>query len=340
MPKHKTPCIAVQQGAKTLLLTKLPAGVLTQISYVAVRRVDQEEGAVQRTLNENRIDKIARFALNGGDFPACIILNWQEKLAVTGAQIEFTPAERLAQVIDGQHRVEGLREAIKKEAKLQNLEIPVAIYQSLTTTECADIFLSINTEQRPVDKTLVYDLFHEASAHVVDRAILRATDIVHRLNKDEDSPYRGLVKLPGLPRIAFGIPLSTMASALKPLVEDGGVFEVNGVKELERQTRTTINMFSVLQDWYGDKWVDRDNVFMHAAGFTGAANFLKAKLVPYCYARRSYAKKTMKDSLRLSKSETLLRSSLKNMQGRASARSVTDYLSSHLSSEGDTDIEF
>jgi len=53
---------------------------------------------------------------------------------------------------------------------LGKLEIPVAFYQHLRTQECADIFLSINTEQKPVQRSLVFDLYDGASANVVDPA--------------------------------------------------------------------------------------------------------------------------------------------------------------------------
>ena len=177
----------------------LPARDLVQISYASVRNRDAEEGAVQRLLNPRRIDSIKDFTLKGGDYPNCIILNWvddDQSLSVKNGTLVVPIKDRVAQIIDGQHRVEGIRAAIKSKPAIGKLEIPVAFYQHLTTQECADIFLSINTEQKPVQRSLVFDLYDVASAHVVDPAAVRARDIATRLNEQELSPFKGLIRLP------------------------------------------------------------------------------------------------------------------------------------------------
>ncbi|MDQ2804308.1 MAG: hypothetical protein M3Y41_17105 [Pseudomonadota bacterium] len=68
--------IEVKQAKRSFVLTAIPADLLTRLSYAAVRRKDEEEGAVQRVLNNGRIAGIKAFALHGGDFPASIVLNW------------------------------------------------------------------------------------------------------------------------------------------------------------------------------------------------------------------------------------------------------------------------
>ena len=158
----KTKAIKVDQGDMSFFLTKLRAGVLAEISYASVRGQDIEEGTVQRILNTRRISSIADFALSVGHFPNSIVLNWvntEHKIATKGDTLDLPVITRSAQLIDGQHRVEGLRSAMSKNNLISELEIPVAIYQNLSTTQCANIFLSINTEQKPVPSSLVYDLY-------------------------------------------------------------------------------------------------------------------------------------------------------------------------------------
>jgi DNA sulfur modification protein DndB len=337
------PFVLVKQKHRQLYLTKMAAGMLTEISYVAVWKVDEEEGAVQRPLSPRRIESLKEFALAGGDYPACIILNWRETLSVEDNKLCFAIAPRLAQIIDGQHRVEGLREAIEIDDALRELELPVAIYEGLNTNECADIFVSINTEQRPAPKSLVYDLFGIVSSHIADVAVVRAGDIARYLHDDEDSPFRGLIKFPGAPKVRFGLQLSTVVTALKPFVDDRGLFESAGVRGLEHMQRVLVNYFIVLRKWYGNKWLEKDNVFMHAAGFTGAMNFFQSKLMPYCHLKRSYSISTMQSAMKELKShDLLLRSSLKNLQGRASSRAVSDFLESRFNplDDGVGNIEY
>lgn len=63
--------IKVKQLHREFVLTYLTAQVLSEVSYVAVRGVDDEVGAVQRILIERRIKGIKDFALSGGGFSRC-----------------------------------------------------------------------------------------------------------------------------------------------------------------------------------------------------------------------------------------------------------------------------
>ena len=338
MRQHKGAVVVVTQNARKFYLTMMRARDLIQISYASVRNRDVEEGAVQRLLNPRRIDSIKEFTLNGGDYPNCIVLNWvdvKNKLAVANKSITVPIRDRIAQIIDGQHRVEGIRAAIKAKPAVGKLEIPVALYENLTTQECADIFLSINTEQKPVQRSLVFDLYGVASQHVVDPAAVRARDIANMLNEQQDSPFKGLVRLPGTQassavstrrKQTAGVDLSTVVTAIKPLVEEKGIFEQVGVAELQMQTSALLNYFHVLREWYGGLWTDRDNVFLTAAGFSGAMEFLKTKLVFYCKSKGSFETSTIRQAMDIGTEGVILRSHLKGMQGRHAMRAVADML--------------
>lgn len=337
------PYIRVEQGGKEILLTAMSAAVLVHISYAAVRRESDEKGAVQRPLNEKRISKIRDFALAGGDFPACMILNWVKPklLTTTSKQITIKMEPHSAQLIDGQHRVAGLQDAILTRKSLAAMQIPVAIYQNLSDQECADIFLSINTEQKPVPKSLAYDLFGIASSHVVDPAAVRAADIANFLHEDDESPYYGLVKYStGGPKL--GIALSTFVNAFKPLVAQKGVFEAFKVSDLKNQTKVILNYFSVLEGWYGEEWHTRNNAFMHAAGIAGSVDFLKTHLVPYCNSKKSYSSATMRAAMVLDPKRLIYKKEAERLGGRAMARTVKDLLVGKFipANTQEDDIEF
>jgi DNA sulfur modification protein DndB len=195
--------IWVEQHDKKFIQLVLPAALITKISYAAIRGQDNEPGAVQRVLSTRRISSIKEFTLDGGDFPSNFILNWtaQGSQMQENAGIFYIPDEkRSAQIIDGQHRVAGLRAAIEERPEVGSLQIPVSIYSGLTPQQCANIFLAINTEQKPVPKSLVYDLYELAGEAIVDDAALRARDIVDALNSEDGSPYIKMFKYPGEPR--------------------------------------------------------------------------------------------------------------------------------------------
>jgi DGQHR domain-containing protein len=215
---------------------------------------------------------------------------------------------------------------MEDDPSIENLEIPVAIFENLNTTDCASIFLSINTQQKPVPSSLVYDLYGVADESVVDPAATRARDIAIALNEDEDSPYYEQIKLPGSPRRKGGIALSTAATAIKPLVEPKGDFEQRGITQFETQKQVIKNLFSALSEHYGEGWYETTNAFMYAAGFTGAIDFLRTKLLSYGHTHKSYTQQTFFDAIRMQRNDLILQQEVKGKGGKDAPAIILDRL--------------
>lgn len=309
----------MRQGERRFYLLRLPAEVLVSLSYAAIRGDSQEPEAVQRFLNSRRISSIKNFALKVGIFPNNMVLNWvnkDQKLTHSSGELSIPLVERSAQIIDGQHRIAGIREAIEDNKELRTLEIPVAMYDGLMVKDCADIFLSINTEQKPVPRSLVFDLYGLSSEYLVDPAAVRAKDIAEILNSDDESPYNGLIKFPGAPRQRGGIALSTVVTGLKPLVEDKGSLYQVGIKDLERQAQVVLNFFQALSAKYGRDWIHRENAFIYASGFLGALEFFRTKMVSYCQSKSSFTVKTISDAIRIDKSNLIYQQEVRGLGGK------------------------
>lgn len=325
MDISKTPAFEIVQGPRKFYQTKLPAQVLASISYASVRGKDNEPGAIQRVLNPRRISSIKDFYISGGDIPANIILNFvstDQTIKYCDGQIAFFIKERLAQIIDGQHRVAGLRAAILEMATIADLEIPVAIYQGLTTQECANIFLAINTEQKPVPRSLVFDLYEIASSELVDEAAVRARDIVAAMNDERTSPYHEQFKFPGDPRRKGGIALSTAVTEIKPLVEPKGDFERIGFTSLEMQKQALLNFWETLRKKYGDNWDTTKNAFLYASGFSGGIEFFRLRLIPYCNQKRSFQKDIMEKSIIMDDADLIFQEEVRGLGGKDAPRKI------------------
>lgn len=321
--------IKVKQLHREFVLTYLTAQVLSEVSYVAVRGVDDEVGAVQRILIERRIKGIKDFALSGGDFPAAIVLNWvADDLVINDSCIEFPLGSRKAQIIDGQHRVAGIKAAMKENPEIARLQIPVVIYNKMTTKECADIFLAINTEQKPAPKSLVYDLYGVSSDTTLDPASSRARDIADYLNKDELSPYYSKIKFPGEKRRKGGIALSTAVSAIKPIVEEKAIFEQIGITELLLQIKCFQNYFNALCREYGEEWDSKSNVFQYSAGFTAACEFFMLKIIPYCNGKTSFEEQTISEVLKLKDVGLIKQDEVSKKSGKEAVRLIISRLES------------
>lgn len=171
---------------------------LLPIYYVAVRGRDKIEGAVQRVLNKRRIGSIKSFILEGNMFFNSFILNWTDKnypITSENGNLKVPKVSAAAQVIDGQHRLEGLKQAVEEKREIGEQSVTVVLVQNLSTSDAAKIFLNINTEQKPVPSSLVYDLFGEVRSK--DYYVVRAKDIATKLHIDPNSPYYQCIRMPG-----------------------------------------------------------------------------------------------------------------------------------------------
>jgi len=287
----------------TYFMTKIKCRDLLHISYVARRGLDDEEGAVQRILNKRRIGSISVFVQEGGYFPTNFILNFLDSTNVMVNEKEqeliVSDSENIAQVLDGQHRIAGLTDACKKVANLKEVEYPVLITIGLDTSQSAKIFLSINTEQKQVPRSLIYDLYGVVDVPRHDVSIDRARDIAQILNDEEDSPYHNFIKFPGSPRFKGGVQLSSMVTSLKPLVKPQGEFEKYNLTSLEIQAKVLINYFKAFQYYYDNSWFSISvNPFLYAMGFSAAIDILYMHLLPQCFAARDYSKNKFIDLLK------------------------------------------
>jgi len=308
---------------------------LILIHYVAVRGVDDEQGAVQRILNKRRITNIKNYILDGNLFFNSFILNWTDENyspKTANQMINIPLVTASAQVIDGQHRIAGLEEAIKENDAIGDQEVIVTLCKHLETSQAAKIFLNINTEQKPVPRSLIYDLFGE----VVDdknHAIIRASDIAKEMNEDSDSPLYKLIKFPGSPRGVGSIELSSFVTAMKPFLGPDGVFSTVNINSFKHQRDVVINFFSVIKDYYvKDKiWNSKTkNPFIKAAGFNGAMDYLAGTLVLKCAEKKSFSKSSMKEILGLSHDDLLIWDDMKGLDGKTSRKKVKEYLEASL----------
>ncbi len=335
LKKYKTKSLKSMFGKLTVYTQTMKVKDVLHVSYVAVRGKDEEEGAVQRLLNRKRVQAIKGFVLAGNMFFNTFILNWTDskvKPKFTDGTIAIPVIPTAAQVIDGQHRLAGLQEATKEDDEIGEKEILVTLCIGLKTREAASIFVNINSEQKPVPKSLIYDLFGEIEDNQ-NHAINRANDIADELNENTDSPYYGAVKFPGKPRGVGIIDLSTIVSSLKKHLEPSGVFATYNLTNLQNQKLVIMNYFSAIRFYYEreDLWNNRaKNPFLSSAGFIGAIEYLTSKLIMKCAEQKSFKVEDFKKFLALPRGGLLLRADIKNLEGKSQRKIIVEFLESDL----------
>ena len=344
---HETAYLKTMFGDVPAYSFNMPVRQLGQISYIAIRGKDNEPGAVQRVLNPRRISSIRDYILAGNTFFNSFILNWSETnvnptISKTKIQIPLSPSA--AQMIDGQHRLAGLKAAMETDDEVGDRHMLVTLCLGLDTPQAARIFLNINAEQRPVPKSLIFDLFGE----MVDdenHSVNRATDIAREVNDDPDCALYRLMKFPGNPRGVGSIELSSFVSAFKEHLKPSGTFYTFKINDFSNQKKVIDNFYRVLRAAYEKEqlWANRSqNPFLRAAGFNGSVDYLTTTLIEECAKRHSFTVPSMREIVDLDRTGLLRWDDLKGLDGKTARRRVREHLDlSRLATLGDaSDYEF
>jgi DGQHR domain-containing protein len=95
---------------------------------------------------------------------------------------------KFGEVIDGQHRLEGLK------ISQCEMSLPVVLMFGLTREEQAYVFTTINSTQTKVNKSLIYDLYGLSESRSPYRT---CHEVARALNKMPNSPFYNRLKMLG-----------------------------------------------------------------------------------------------------------------------------------------------
>lgn len=188
--------IEITQSVGTFYVSKIKSSSLINISKT-IRR--NESNGIQRELAQKRVKEIAKYCEDpDAAFPTPIILHIKgedivslEPIAGFGDLYELAidDQQQFAEILDGQHRVEGIKYANGFE-----FELMVVVMFDLTEEEKAYIFSTINSNQTKVDKSLIYDLFELSKTRSPHKT---CHEIARIMNSDKNSPFYGKLKMLG-----------------------------------------------------------------------------------------------------------------------------------------------
>lgn len=106
-------------------------------------------------------------------------------------KLKITYKQDVAKVLDGQHRIAGLRH-YQQEAK--TFQCIVTIYVDMELEDQAIVFATINREQKSVSNSLAADLFAFAESRSPQKT---GHNIARALNKKPGSPFYDKIKILG-----------------------------------------------------------------------------------------------------------------------------------------------
>jgi DGQHR domain-containing protein len=184
---------------------------LLKIAFVNHRSLNDPEGApsYQRLINRSRLYDIGSFIRSGGYFPNNILINFSrpvrfdkisqdEKTGIAFGHLYLPDKYRSAWVIDGQHRLYGF--APLKDVFLDQ-NIAVIAFEMLPRPEEANLFVTINHEQKTVPKHLLDDLEGElkwGSDIPSERIGAISARLINLLNSDVGEPFYNRITQQGI----------------------------------------------------------------------------------------------------------------------------------------------
>lgn len=272
------PASLVKQGDLTLYATSLKVSDLLIKNFYSIERLDPEnasEKGYQRLLNKSRAKKLADYIVAGQEtkdafLPTSIFI-------ATDKNIAFNPNNNTIEinidevgpfnVVDGQHRVEGLKMAAEKDPRVLEFEVSVNIAINLSEIAQMCHFLIVNTTQKSVEEGVAQRIRARLTRAmgVDDTPNLpkwiynsvqkgedeKALQYVDFLNNDKDSPWKNKIRMANDDNNDGSINQKSFVKAIKKyvLVANNPVF--NTEKE-DRQHRIFLNYWKAITNILGE----------------------------------------------------------------------------------------
>ena len=317
-PKSITiPAMPVEQPIGEFYIGVINWFDLLEISFADIREIERDLDnylGIQRKISPNRVGELKEYVVTkDATFPTAIILAVEEE-SVTwdDERRELTLTEtpdidfgHIAKILDGQHRLEGLK-ALPDDAVFQ---LNVTIFVAADMNDQANIFATVNLAQTKVNTSLVYDLFDYAKSRSPQKT---AHNVAVALDRAVDGPLQERIKRLGtrtIGRTGETLTQATVVTSLLDLISDKPMIDrdllmrgkkVKQATSSELQSRPFRNLFiqeqdvdiakiinnyfSAVRDRWSEAWEDRSkgNILPRTNGYRAFMRAFRPLYVEMC----------------------------------------------------------
>ena len=261
---------------------------LLKIAFINHQALNHPDGrpAYQRMISASRIKNIGEYIQKGGFFPTNLLVNFSDPPGFdlisnkenTDPNIKFgwitLPSKyRSAWVIDGQHRLYGFS---RLTDEFLDQSLFVLAFEKMAVQKEADLFITINHQQKSVPQSLLVSLLADIRMGDSDPATAQsalASAIVRSLNTDKSSPLGRRYAIPGVP--AEQSQNLTISETVKGLRRSGLIGKIAGKsmvpgplsdqtdeKTVERATKVLGAYFEQVREANPLRWEGGRNEFI------------------------------------------------------------------------------
>jgi len=272
------PASLVRQGNLTLYATSFRVRDIMLPGFYTIDHLDPEnakEKGYQRLLNKSRAKKLADYIISGQEdkdafLPTSVFMATEKNIPFNSWDhtIEIVIHETCPlNIVDGQHRVEGLRMAAEKDERILDFEFPVNIAINLPEIEQMCHFLIVNTTQKTVDEGIAQRIRARLTQKIniintptlpkwILKSVAKGEDdksllYIDFLNNDARSPWYGKIRMANADTRDGSINQKSFANTIKKCV----LVENNPIPKLEpeRQYDIFMNYWIAITNIIGDE---------------------------------------------------------------------------------------
>ena len=214
------PAIEISQGNLKFFLTYITPADLHIPNFYSVDKLDVAENqGFQRVLEEQRAkdladDLVEAFPKGYANLPTTVFLATDGTIDFDAKNGQITIDTEVVcplSVVDGQHRIEGLKLSKTNEPGLSDFQMPATIAVGIDDTHQMFHFFVVNTNQKPVDAGLAQQItarftkmngleelpyLPKKLRNAVGKGFDElAVDLVGFLNTQEGSPLKGRIQM-------------------------------------------------------------------------------------------------------------------------------------------------
>lgn len=301
----------VELNAKALFTQKVLYNDI--VSDGDLTDVERNASYYQRRLDPKRLREIKKYIYNSildekenvavsALFPTAMILAVeQEELPLIHdgiTDIQFEKGQRLY-IVDGQHRLMAMRQLYKELHNLFRSEQEQYILEYLNSYkfnctilvnydiwEQGQVFINVNFKQKPVNRSLYYDVYgaeyieSEDPKHLERNKIFLAHQLTRFMNENKISPFNNNIKMLGTGK--GYVSQSFFVEALLPLFKDTGIWyfdprsAATPYSVLDACKSELLNFYCVVADCFKKYWgADNNNKVNFICKTTGVGAFTR-----------------------------------------------------------------
>lgn len=189
---------------------------------------------------------------------------------------DWSEVEKPGWIVDGQQRTAAIR-----EAKLDAFPMPVTAFIAGGVDEQRSQFILVNST-KPLPKGLIYELLPSTTGKLSSAFQKKRFPacLLNRLNHDEDSPFKNMIKTPTVPDGV--IQDNSILKMLENSLAEGVLYRFRdpntGEGDVEKMLETLKSYWEAVSDVFPDAWSlpPRKSRLTHGAGIVGMGHIMDA----------------------------------------------------------------